>query len=557
MLHALALAVAGGGAAFLAVYGWRRRRLPGGTPFALAMGALALWALASALELVSPGLSAKILWSKLQYVGVVSVAPLWLVFALEFTRRKQWLTAPRALLLWAVPLAVLALVWTNEWHGLVWTRVTLASAAPGAQAIYHHGPAVWVNLAYSYSLLIVGTALMAAAALRMPRHRRLEAALLLTAVVVPWASNVLYMIGVLAAGLDLTPFAFAVSGALVALGALRFNLLGGAPVTHRVLLETMGDGVIVSDAAGHVVDINPAGRRLLSVDDQALGQDATVVMQAWPGLAGYCLHTEEARAETLLDDGVTAHWLDVRVSPVRDRRAHLRGRVVVLRDITARRHAEEALHDHARCLAALLDASHLASDSTGLSPLLEGLARCAAAAVDGLICIIYELRDDGLLAPLARFGPPDRGPRVRRGRPQHIDDWPPDGRAIREGTVQEVRLSEPSLTPATRSVMVGWGEQTVVSVPARHRGETVGLLKIVETERERHLAPEEVDLLRAFGEQAAVAIALARAEKQCAAAAAAPGPETATAAGHASAGEAWRPADAPASGLAEPSPATG
>jgi uncharacterized protein YfiM (DUF2279 family) len=66
-------------AAGVAVAAWHRRQAVGGLPFALLMAATAEWALAGGLEAASLSQPAKILWSKVEYLGSTAVAPLFLI----------------------------------------------------------------------------------------------------------------------------------------------------------------------------------------------------------------------------------------------------------------------------------------------------------------------------------------------------------------------------------------------------------------------------------------------------------------------------------------------
>ena len=76
-------------AAGVAWKGRRRIDLPGSTCFVLLMAAASLLALLSAFELAASEPQQKIFWSKLYYIPNVSLAPLWLMFAHNFSRRPM------------------------------------------------------------------------------------------------------------------------------------------------------------------------------------------------------------------------------------------------------------------------------------------------------------------------------------------------------------------------------------------------------------------------------------------------------------------------------------
>ena len=112
--------------AALAAYVWRRRSTaPGATALALLMLALTGWLLAEVLCLVNNDLSARLIWAKVEYIGIVSVPVLLLAFVLQYTGQQKWLTCRHLALLAICPIITLLLTWTNEAHSLIWTNFSI------------------------------------------------------------------------------------------------------------------------------------------------------------------------------------------------------------------------------------------------------------------------------------------------------------------------------------------------------------------------------------------------------------------------------------------------
>jgi PAS domain S-box-containing protein len=341
-------------ALLVAIHASRQRAAPGRVYLVLLMLAVATWALSTAGEFAAVAVPAKIWWSKITYFGIVCVAPLWLLFILGYGQRHEWLTPGKTALLWIVPLITLGLVFTNEWHHLIWPKITPASGTPGAMLIYDHGIGFWVEWTYSYLLLLMATILLVRTILRPPRLHRRQALVLLAGAAMPWVGNALYIAGLVPLpGLDLTPIAFALIGIAAIVGFLRFQILDLVPVARDRLVENMSDGVLVLDAQNRVVDINPTACRVIRCDAaRVIGQQAGVVLAAWPELVARFRDVPEAQAEISLDGPAGSLWLDLRISPLYDRRGRLTGRLIVLHDVTARRQAEQVLQEYARELEA-------------------------------------------------------------------------------------------------------------------------------------------------------------------------------------------------------------
>ena len=325
----------------------RRRLMPGTVPFTLLMMAAAEWAAMAALEHAAVEPAAKVLFAELEYPGIVSVAPLWLMFALAYTGRDTRLTPGRIALLWIVPVATVALVWTNQWHRLVWTTITPSSATPGAPLVYGHGPAFWAAVAYNYALNVAGTAILIAAAVRLPRPYRRQSAALLTGLALPWLGNALYLGGWHVVRGDPTPLAFALTGVVYVFGVFRLGLFDVVPVARHLVIEHMADGVMVLDVHNRIVDINPSARAMLGIGNTpVIGVVAGRILAQWPDIVARYRDVPEAQEELRLDGADGLRYLDLRISPLRDRSARLKGRLIVVSDVTARRRTEEALRQN-------------------------------------------------------------------------------------------------------------------------------------------------------------------------------------------------------------------
>jgi PAS domain S-box-containing protein len=354
MLYVVLLTIAVVVDVSVALYAWTRRAMPGGIYLALLMAAAAIWALANAVEIAVLDIPTKIFWSKVSYVGIVNVPPLWLLFTLSYSQRTQWFARRRVALLWVVPAIILGLVATNELHHLVWPRITPDPDAPGLMLIYEHGPGVWLNMLYSYPLLLLGTIWLVQVALSSAQLYRRQVVALLAGAAIPWVVNALYLAGYRPfPSLDLTPIAFALTGLMMALGIFRFQMLDIVPVARDSLIENISDGVLVLDARSRVVDINPAACRMIGLNaEHAIGQPARALLAQWGELVERFRDTLEAQVEIAPQVGSTAPWLELRISPLFDRRKQFTGRLIALHDITARKRAEEALYLYARELEA-------------------------------------------------------------------------------------------------------------------------------------------------------------------------------------------------------------
>jgi len=330
----------------LVVYGWGRRTTTGAPLFLLLMFAIAEWSVGYMLELGTPAMADKIFWAKTEYLGIVTIPAAWLAFALQYSNPSRWQAIRRRVvpLLALIPTITVILVWTNEAHGLIWKAIALDTSGPFVALSLSYGIWFWVNLGSAYLMVLAGTVILLAMVFRSSHLYRQQGIAIIVAVVIPWIGNAFYILRLEPVpNLDLTPFAFTLSGMALAWAIFRLHLFHIVPIALRAVFDSMNDGVIVLDQENRVVEINPRAREIIGVQNDVIGQTAASVLARWPRLVERFQHVMRTRTElTLSQNGESRHY-SLRISPLRNERGRISGRLLVFRDITERKHAEQEL----------------------------------------------------------------------------------------------------------------------------------------------------------------------------------------------------------------------
>jgi diguanylate cyclase (GGDEF)-like protein/excisionase family DNA binding protein len=158
-------------------------------------------------------------------------------------------------------------------------------------------------------------------------------------------------------------------------------------------------------------------------------------------------------------------------------------------------------------IASLLDTSRAITSTLVLEDVLQLVAARAGELLGAAGCYIYEYDADA--AAFRWRCEYERDPAYAGG--DHIDTaypfatWP-EYELLCAVDVLERHRSDTGLDARVAEEMDTWREKTLVSVPLRFRDQMVGLMEIAEHEEERRFSPDELNLARAFGEQAAAAI---------------------------------------------------
>lgn len=343
-----ALLLLAAGVSYWHVFGIWKRPIPltrSTVVFLLGMG---WWSTAYALHWSDAPRPYPLFWLEMTYLGVVVVPTTFFLYALRHTGHDRWLNR-RWLVLFAIePLLTVLILWTDPLHGFFY-----GGATPGGGAMLQGGVWFWINVFYSYALMFVATVLFFRHYRRATALYRGQTRLILIGALLPWFVNALMLTGIEPLpGLDLTPIAFTLTGLAFAYGVRHYQLLDILPVARDALIEHMADGVIVIDNQNRLLDINPSGMHMLGLTSEApIGQPLEPLLGRWPNLVERFRTIPEGRFQVEIV-GVPPQFVDLLIVPLHERKGHVPGRLLVLRDISALKRTEQELRQRNRQLNA-------------------------------------------------------------------------------------------------------------------------------------------------------------------------------------------------------------
>ncbi len=332
-----------GGLAYLC---WERRHLPGAGPLGATMTAIAWWSFFNVWEMVSIHLPLRLLWAHVEYVGIIATPCCYLFFALEYAGRLKRIPVPLRLAL-IVPSALFLLMsFTDPWHHLLWRRVT---ELPGHMLVYRHGPGYVALSIYDYTLFAVAGFLILRLVAGFPTRYWKTGTLLVTGMLMPFATSVLYNFNLVPPGVDLTPLGFAASGVCMYLGVTRSDMLNVLPVARNVLFDRMTEGVLIFNAHKDLADYNQVALDMLGIRPK-FGLSLEDLPAPWNTLGRLFEGRNGGRAGLTVEDS-SPRWYEIDFSMLQEEPvAQVDGYFFLIRDVTERKLMEShlealAIHD--------------------------------------------------------------------------------------------------------------------------------------------------------------------------------------------------------------------
>lgn len=327
-------------------FAWRRPNITSVRLITLIMMVfISEWLIASALGYATTVPGYKIIWAKIEYIGVVSVPVLVLIFAVDYSSLSRYLTVRNLLLISLVPAVTLLFAWTNELHHLIWASYIPYSENGLMLSSKTYGIGFWIFWVYSYGLLLAAIVLITRSALISSRYFYGQVWILIFGIFLPWLGNILYILKIDPLGnLDLTPLSFASTGILLSLGIVHWRLFDIKPTANKFLIENMADGLILLNIQNRIIDINPAALRLFNKNvSLIIGKESSELLPADLFPPEWCNSSNNDQSQfKLFKNGVESIY-QVSCTSFTDKTGNILGKIIILHDTTELTRMHETL----------------------------------------------------------------------------------------------------------------------------------------------------------------------------------------------------------------------
>ncbi len=276
------------------------------------------------------------------YLSSALAATAQFIFVLNYTHRQNWINRRTMIALGILPILTQALFWVAPWR----TALFGGDAGETVSILFLTGPWAKINALYLFGLSGVSVFLLFDTFLKKPHSRFGSYEIILSASVIPLLIETLIFTGLTSLSkVELLPFAFTLAALAFSDGLFNQGLEEGSKdrFNRYAVVEGMDEGWMVLDSQNIVVDINPAAEGMTGLTRaKVISQPVASVLSDLPYLGLTFNGTQDLEVKRSIKSEESWRYLNIRTSTLADRKHKQFGRLIIWRDITDRRMADDA-----------------------------------------------------------------------------------------------------------------------------------------------------------------------------------------------------------------------
>lgn len=345
-----------------------------------------IWAFSYLGELLLPTVQQKMLTAVIAYTGLPFVPVLSFIIITNYVFPDVFIKRRQVLYLMIVPVITFLLISTNQFHELFYKNVHLLNVSGFNVLGKDAGIWFYVHVIYSYTMLMGSAITLVIYLFRSTQIFRSQTIILIIAIALPWVSNMFYVFNG-TNRFDYTPIAFIFSGGFLIWGMNSLKLFDIVPAARAQVFESMLDSVFVVDARERIVDMNLSARMLVG-EKKLLGKFLYELKDQLPSSLVDIFVKPPGEHEVVIGDATYAALISALV----DTQTSLQGKIVSLRDITARKKAEISLMETENILRA--NEKNLIEINASKDRFFSIIAHDLKSPFTGIIGLVEILTDD-------------------------------------------------------------------------------------------------------------------------------------------------------------------
>ena len=314
--------------------------------FTILAAAVTIWTFFALLQLTATTYAHSYWAYKMLHFGSFTTAPAVLLYGLSMGDARRWVNWKSAVILVLIVSPVFVLLFTDP-VPLLFQNPHLASF--GSFSVIEHGNSP-LYVSYLTSFYIIATVGLSYIVYQTQSDSTLtpsQTIILVPAIFAPMLLSVAHTFSLLpfeTPGTILTPTSFAVGMAGVGYAAFRYETFDTKALARSRTIEEMGEGYLLVDTSGEIIDSNQSAHSLLNAQPPITGRQ---IAELLPEVGEQLSRREETAKsfETTVETDTEPRALEIATSTLVTNAGQTLGTLFVIHDITTRKKAKQRLEE--------------------------------------------------------------------------------------------------------------------------------------------------------------------------------------------------------------------
>lgn len=346
----------------------------------------------------------KIILTSINYFCMATAATSQFYFSLSYTNRFGWINNRTR---WANRIAAFVFIFvTATIQILFWMEPTRNIFFSGRES-----PGTEINAIYIFSILAASNLFLVDSFVHKPRLHFYRAGIMMLAAFLPLLSRLSTAFGVsLKTDIFLSVSAYSLAVAVFSYVILNGTEIESNPITRNLAVESMDDGWMVVNQENKVIDLNSSVEELIGLPyGKVYGEPINQILPDWTTILNSTKGKKEIDVRRSVTSQKDGRYLNLHISKLTDQNKATFGHLILWRDITNRKMADDARQRAKDELYILINAiSNDASRATNLQEFLDLASYQLVYSFGGQALAMYLIEksfdDQPILVLKANFG---------------------------------------------------------------------------------------------------------------------------------------------------------
>lgn len=186
--------------------------------------------------------------------AICFIGSIWYIFSKIYLDGK--ISVKKLVVLIGISVCNYMIIITNNFHHMYYSEFTVEKI--------ERGTLFYENILYTYLCLSAGIINILKKLKNEKNKRTGQTVLIICAVLLPFAANILYLSGFMNTDFDVTPLTFGFSSIMVLLAIYKYGFLNVNSMAYEKIFESIAEGVFIFNAKGRITYSNNGAENLMS-----------------------------------------------------------------------------------------------------------------------------------------------------------------------------------------------------------------------------------------------------------------------------------------------------